>query len=148
MDTMVDWEAIENSIAQAFDAGYKQGKADAMTWVSVEERLPEEKINPNTLDFEYVLCTTTFGDVMAYKFGTPIGWEEPHFWNGCGIYGVMDRYVTHWMPLPEPCNDLAKPNNAIFAVQNADEDEGLFAAKPIDYMHTPSVEEIIKGDGE
>ena len=48
----------------------------------------------------------------------------------------------------EPCNDLAKPNNTIFAVQNADEDEWLFAAKPIDYMHTPSVEEIIEADGE
>ena len=106
MDTMVDWEAIENridnSIAQAFDNGYKQGKADAMTWVSVEERLPEEKINQNTLDFEYVLCATTFGDVRALKFGTPIGWKKPHFWNGCG---VMDRYVTHWMPLPEPPKD-------------------------------------------
>ena len=47
----------------------------------------------------------------------------------------------------ELCNDLAKPNNNIFVVQNTDEDEGLFAAKPIDYMRTPSVEEIIEADG-
>lgn len=47
----------------------------------------------------------------------------------------------------EPRNDLAKPNDTIFAVQNTDEDEWLFAAKPIDYMHHPSVEEIIEGNG-
>ena len=54
--------------------------------------MPEEKINPNTLDFEYVLCATTFGDVRAYKFG------REHFYHGLGI---VDEYVTHWMPLPE-----------------------------------------------
>lgn len=67
-------------------------------WVSVSDRLPEEKQSEITHDFEYVLCATTFGDVRAYKFGTPIGWSEPHFWDGCG---KMDEYVTHWMPMPE-----------------------------------------------
>lgn len=68
-------------------------------WIPVTERLPEEKINGNTYDFEEVLCTTIFGDVRVYKFGKPIGWEEPHFWNGAGN---MDKYVTAWMPKPEP----------------------------------------------
>lgn len=68
-------------------------------WTPISERLPEEKINPNTSDFEEVLCSTTFGDVRAYKFGTPLGWKEPHFWNGPGM---MDEYVLAWMPLPEP----------------------------------------------
>jgi len=68
-------------------------------WIPCSERLPEEKMNPNTSDFELVICTTTFGDVRAYRFGTPIGWNEPHFWNGIGI---MDGYVLAWMPLPEP----------------------------------------------
>lgn len=66
-------------------------------WISVNERLPEEKINKNTMDFEYVLCATKFGDVRAFKYGCPLNW--PHFWNGPQI---MDEYVTHWMPLPEP----------------------------------------------
>ena len=61
-------------------------------WTPISERLPKEKINPNTLDFEEVLCSTTFGDVRAYKFGTPLGWKEPHFWNGPGM---MDEYVSH-----------------------------------------------------
>ncbi len=68
-------------------------------WIPCSERLPKEKINPNTSDFEGVLCSTTFGDVRAYKFGTPLGWKEPHFWNG---YGMMDEYVLAWMPLPKP----------------------------------------------
>ena len=48
-------------------------------WVSIKERLPNERESKITHDFEYVLCATTFGDVRAYKFGTPIGWNEPHF---------------------------------------------------------------------
>ena len=68
-------------------------------WIPVSKGLPEEKINPNTSDFEKVLCSTTFGDVRAYKCGTPYGWEKPHFWRGLN---VMDEYVLAWMPLPEP----------------------------------------------
>ena len=68
-----------------------------MSWVSVKDSLPQEKINPNTHDLEYVLCATTFGDVRTFKYGTPWGHTEAHFWNGGGI---MDKYVTHWMTLP------------------------------------------------
>ena len=69
------------------------------SWIPVSKKLPEEKINPNTHDFEEVLCSTTFGDVRAYKFGTPYGWEKPHFWLGLN---VMDEYVLAWMEKPEP----------------------------------------------
>ena len=72
-------------------------------WVSVKDRLPNEKINPNTHDFEYVLCYTIFGDVRAYKYGTPLLTKLPHFWNG----GVrMDECVTHWQYLPEPPKEV------------------------------------------
>lgn len=67
-------------------------------WIPATERLPEEKINPNTHDFEYVLCATVFGDVRPFKFGTRIGETQPHFWNGAGY---ADAYINHWMPLPE-----------------------------------------------
>lgn len=73
-----------------------------MKWIPVTERLPEERINPNTRDFEYVLCVTIWGDVRPFKYGTPIGQKEAHFWNGAGY---VDAYVTHWMPLPEPPKD-------------------------------------------
>ena len=68
-------------------------------WISVKDRLPEGKISPITGDFEYVLCATTFGDVRAFKYGAPKGWHgEAHFWHGAGM---MDKYVTHWMSMPE-----------------------------------------------
>jgi hypothetical protein len=79
--------------------GKEDGKADAAKWIPVSDRLPEEKINPNTHDFEEVLCSTTFGDVRAYKFGKPFGWEKPHFWHGGGM---MDEYVLAWVEKPEP----------------------------------------------
>lgn len=71
-------------------------------WISVEDRLPEEKINPKMNDFEYVLCATKFGDVRPYKYGTAIWHTKAHFWHGAGI---VDEFVTHWMPLPEPPKD-------------------------------------------
>ena len=66
-------------------------------WISVKDRLPIGKINPITQDFELVICATTFGDVRAYGYGKAIGHDKAHFWFGVGI---MDEYVTHWMPLP------------------------------------------------
>ena len=68
-------------------------------WIPVSERLPEERINPYTKDFEYVLCSTNWGDVRPYKFGKRIGENKAHFWL-CG--GIMDKYITAWQPLPEP----------------------------------------------
>lgn len=72
-------------------------------WISVKDGLPEERINPNTNDFKYVLCATTFGDTRAYKYGMMDGNTEAHFWHG---FGIMDKYVTHWMPSPEPPKEV------------------------------------------
>lgn len=74
-------------------------------WISVKEMLPEGKENPMTGDFAEVICLYDSGgipkrtDVRCYKFGKRIWAEEGHFWHNGQI---MDRYVTHWMPLPEP----------------------------------------------
>lgn len=68
-------------------------------WIPVGERLPEEKINPMTNDFEIVLCSTVWDVVRPYKYGKPIGHDKAHFWYG-GI--IMDEYITAWQPLPEP----------------------------------------------
>jgi hypothetical protein len=69
-------------------------------WISVKDRMPEEKINPYTQDYQEVICllSTRFGsDVRVYKFG------GGHFWNGpCDI----DKYITHWMYLPEPPQEV------------------------------------------
>lgn len=68
-------------------------------WIPVSERLPEEKINPYTTDFDEVLCTTDWGDVQAFKFGTPILHHKPHFWLGGAI---MDEHIIAWQYKPEP----------------------------------------------
>lgn len=93
-------DAIENLdyIAQTYAETVHELK-EMNRWIPCSERLPEERLNPNTKDFEYVLCATIWGDVRPFKFGSTIGFEEPHFWHGSGS---MDEYVTHWMQLPEP----------------------------------------------
>ena len=65
-------------------------------WVSVEERMPEEKINPISRDFYEYQVTAKFGnakDVRYYRYG------NGHWWNGPGI---VDKYVIAWRENPEP----------------------------------------------
>lgn len=94
---------LQSGFKQGFEAGYAKAKEDFERphgeWIPCSERLPEEKINPITHDFEEVLGTTIWGDVRHYKYGTPIGHDEAHFWYG---FGTMDEEVIAWMPLPEP----------------------------------------------
>lgn len=70
-------------------------------WISVKDRLPKEKLNITTGDWEYVICATTSGDVKPYQYGKSIKGKglKAHFWDR---YLIVDEYVTHWMPLPEP----------------------------------------------
>lgn len=97
------WAKPEQDMLSWINSEYQEPKSkvtvQSVNWIPVTERLPEERINPNTRDFEYVLCVTIWGDVRPFKYGTPIGQKEAHFWNGAGY---VDAYVTHWMPLPKP----------------------------------------------
>lgn len=65
-------------------------------WIPVEERLPEEKINPVTGDwYKYPVTVEIVGrrDVRYYVFG------KGHWWNGPEC---MDKYVIAWMDVTEP----------------------------------------------
>ncbi len=77
--------AITDGLHDAFEEGYKQGKADAMTWIAVSERLPEK-------EDEAVIVWEKQGFAL-------IDWRHDNKWaildNNCGI-------ATHWMSLPEP----------------------------------------------
>ncbi len=126
MNTMVDWEAIDNSIAQAFDDGYKQGKADAIKWNMIEKRLMDEEER----EYYSKLIGYDIGYEDAFIYSNlPEDGQEVLVCNkhrciwidtfedeeiGCGfeMNGDMDGIIA-WMPLPEPCNDLAKPNNDV-----------------------------------
>ena len=72
---------------------------DEQKWVPISDGLPEERISEISRDFEYVLCTMTSGDVRAYRFGTIVGENEPHFLGG--FEGRMDDRVVAWMYLPD-----------------------------------------------
>ena len=74
----------------ATEQAYKNGKADALKWIPVTERLPEEWTD--------VLVLSEFGfcEVAVY-IGTPGKWRV--CWNHTML---EDNSVTHWMPLPEP----------------------------------------------
>ena len=73
-------------------------------WIPVEERLPEEKINPITKDF-YVYPVTFeldgVRDIRYYPFGMG------HWWKATEI---MDEYVKAWMPIPASYKPKEKNN--------------------------------------
>ena len=65
-------------------------------WIPVEERLPEEKVNPISRDYYEYQVTAKFGntkDVRYYRYG------NGHWWNGPEI---VDKYVIAWRGNPEP----------------------------------------------
>lgn len=70
-------------------------------WIPVNERLPEEEINPVTSDYYEYECTADWGygrtDIRYYKFG------EGHWWHGGGC---VDNYVTAWCERPKPYKKL------------------------------------------
>ena len=73
----------------ATEQAYKNGKADAMKWIPVTERLPENK--------KCVLMYSADGGVAEGVYEeSRKRWVQ---WR----WSVLDvPSVTHWMPLPEP----------------------------------------------
>lgn len=76
----------------------EEGGKDKDSWIPVEERLPEERVNPVSQDFYEYQVTAKFGnvkDVRHYKYG------NGHWWHGAGI---VDEYVIAWRENPETCH--------------------------------------------
>ena len=80
---ILEWEDIHPNAA----VPYKPTLTTPNEWVSVEERLPEEK--------QRVI-------VRCERVGTSVGWILWGRWMTDIGPHVGD--VTHWMPLPEPPN--------------------------------------------
>lgn len=73
--------------------------AAAPRWISVEERLPKTRSS--------ILGQKSNKVIVAFRFddGTQ-GTDTAHTLNGDWVFEdrivVVNRTVTHWMPLPEP----------------------------------------------
>lgn len=81
----------EHDIAeQAYKNGYEKGKQDAVKWIPVLERLPEN-------DTRNVVCYIAPIDCEK-TVSSDVFWKE--HWVRFG------EYVTHWMPLPEPPKEV------------------------------------------
>ena len=65
-------------------------------WISVKEKLPEEPRH-------YVLCCGARGGMF-------VGWvAREHFGKATAfVHGGQGRYITHWMPLPDPPEECKK----------------------------------------
>ena len=71
----------------------------APEWISVEERLPETR--------DCILGQKSSKVIVAFQFDDGIqGTDTAHTLNGNWVFEdritVVNRTVTHWMPLPEP----------------------------------------------
>ena len=99
----------ENSLADAcamygydcgFQAGYKAaeelltivGKKTSQ-WISVKDRLPEEDVT--------VLAFINYSIDDAKLLRVVSGAYRGRLWL-CGQDIYSERFITHWMPLPEP----------------------------------------------
>ena len=93
---MNDTKCGDCSRRKWYQKGFKDGSKDNDDWIPVEERLPEEKVNPRSQDFYEYQVTAKFGnvkDVRHYKYG------NGHWWHGPGI---ADKYVIAWRENPDP----------------------------------------------
>ena len=77
----------EQVFTEAINEAYLRGKADAMKWIPVTERLPEKKGN--------YLGFTGSAFMVGYYKGNAVWWIWSKDVEGVDLF-------THWMPLPEP----------------------------------------------
>lgn len=69
-------------------------------WVSVDEALP-------TCDGEYLVCVDVLGkSIYAARWFRAIRDNIPGESGWSGKFGVIKNKVTHWMPLPEPPQEV------------------------------------------
>ena len=86
-------DAIEDLIT-ALTASNEVIAKNKPQWIPVTERLPDES-------FKNVLCCGARGGMF-------VGWVATKPEDGkimAFVHGGNGRYITHWMPLPEPPKD-------------------------------------------
>ena len=80
---------IHDACEQAYKNGYEAGKKDAVKWIPVTERLPEDWC-------PVLVMVREVEKPLLGSYRENVWFHER--WNTTFINGA----VTHWMPLPEP----------------------------------------------
>lgn len=75
-----------------YEKGYADGKADALKWISVKDRLPE--------CYQVVLCYKADRGVRIGKHLAATYADGVSAFKDCCMDYAFG--ATHWMPLPEP----------------------------------------------
>ena len=80
-------------------------------WISVKDRLPQQEITVLIFyrmhrkneegTYNYKICTAFFDD-SNYLYDCWIGWIDDPDETSFGNVEIPLRFVTHWMPLPQP----------------------------------------------
>ena len=69
-----------------------------MDWISVKDRLPEERVRVLTIDISKEVSEYRLDYLIEFK-----NENEPYLW-ACRLVDEWNR-VSHWMSLPEPPKD-------------------------------------------
>lgn len=80
------------------------GRADSVSeWISVKERLPEDDAPPGRKQITVMVATEAGKVTIASRVFEPergyCGKTYPARWIWSRL---LNNYVTHWMPLPDP----------------------------------------------
>ena len=91
--------------------GQPVGEQQLPHWVSVEERLPEVDVNVlvyaigkiNGFIGETVIALTSMSDTNWFNHHEKV--DKP-YWLDPWQYFLTDYRITHWMPLPQPPQEV------------------------------------------
>lgn len=81
-----------------------------MEWINIKEKKPEHRQKVLISDGEIVTAAEADLKFNAHSDGSI-------WWDGCEFSGYEwewdfgERFVTHWMPLPESPNKQIQPTN-------------------------------------
>ena len=90
----------------ATEQAYKNGKADALKWISVKERLPEQDgaylVFRKWHNFTYTEVWKFSKDARTVdKYDFTRKWENVWYEYDSEVGHYTTEDVTHWMPLPD-----------------------------------------------
>lgn len=85
----------------AYKKGYEKGKQDAMKWIPVTDRLPENDYGKHWKERKYYIVCLQGGRIRVARYG----FKEYGWWvdgHACVLSKDHDTEVTHWMESPQP----------------------------------------------